>query len=70
MDKVLFSLGEFPVTLEAAIYAVATLVTGLLVILVVMSIRAGRERAADGGKAAGCVRGGCRHALSTEVSDA
>jgi DNA recombination protein RmuC len=47
MDKVLFSLGEFPVTLEAAIYAVATLVTGLLVILVVMSIRAGRERAAE-----------------------
>ena len=47
MDKVLFSLGEFPVTLEAAIYAVASLVTGLLVILVVMSIRAGRERAAE-----------------------
>ncbi len=47
MDKVLFSLGDFPVTLEAAIYAVATLVTGLLVILVVMSIRAGRERAAE-----------------------
>jgi DNA recombination protein RmuC len=47
MDKVLFSLGEFPVTLEAAIYAVATLVTGMLVILVVMSVRAGRERAAE-----------------------
>ncbi len=47
MDKVLFSLGEFPVTLEAAIYAIVTLVTGLLVILVVMSIRAGRERAAE-----------------------
>ena len=47
MDKVLFSLGEFPVTLEAAIYAVASLVTGLLIILVVMSIRAGRERAAE-----------------------
>ena len=42
MDKVLFSLGEFPVTLEAAIYAIVTLVTGLLVILVVMSIRACR----------------------------
>jgi DNA recombination protein RmuC len=47
MDKVLFSLGEFPVTLEAAIYAIVTLVTGLLVILVVMAIRAGRERAAE-----------------------
>jgi DNA recombination protein RmuC len=47
MDKVLFSLGEFPVTLEAAIYAVASLVTGLLIILVVMSIRANRERAAE-----------------------
>jgi DNA recombination protein RmuC len=47
MDKVLFSLGELPVTLEAAIYSVATLVTGLLVILVVMGIRAGRERAAE-----------------------
>jgi DNA recombination protein RmuC len=47
MDKVLFSLGELPVTLEAAIYAVASLVTGLLVILVVMAIRAGRERAAE-----------------------
>ncbi len=47
MDKVLFSLGELPVTLEAALYAVATLVTGLLVILVVMTIRAQRERAAE-----------------------
>lgn len=47
MDKVLFSLGELPVTLEAATYAVATLVTGLLVILVIMSIRASRERAAE-----------------------
>jgi DNA recombination protein RmuC len=47
MDKVLFSLGELPVTLEAAIYAVASLVTGLLVILVVMTIRASRERAAE-----------------------
>jgi DNA recombination protein RmuC len=47
MDKLLFSLGDFPVTLEAAIYAVATLVTGLLVILVVMSIRANRERSAE-----------------------
>jgi DNA recombination protein RmuC len=47
MDKVLFSLGDLPVTLEAVLYAVASLVTGLLVILVVMSIRAGRERAAE-----------------------
>jgi DNA recombination protein RmuC len=47
MDKLLFSLGDFPVTLEAALYALATLVTGLLVILVIMSIRAGRERAAE-----------------------
>ena len=47
MDKVLFSLGDLPVTLEAGLYAVASLVTGLLVILVVMSIRAGRERAAE-----------------------
>jgi DNA recombination protein RmuC len=52
MDKVLFSLGDFPVTLEAAIYAVATLVTGLLVILVVMSMRANRERAAEAGQRA------------------
>jgi DNA recombination protein RmuC len=47
MDKVLFSLGDLPVTLEAVLYAVASLVTGLLVILVVMSIRAGRERAVE-----------------------
>ena len=47
MDKVLFSLGEFPVTLEIALYAAAGLFAALLVALVVMMVRANRERAAE-----------------------
>lgn len=47
MDKVLFSLGEFPVTLEIALYAAAGLVTALLVTLVVMTVRANRLREAE-----------------------
>lgn len=45
MDKVLFSLGEFPVTLEIALYAAAGLFGALLLALVVMSVRANRQRA-------------------------
>ena len=47
MDKVLFSLGEFPVTLEIALYAAAGLFAALLVALVVMMVRANRERAEE-----------------------
>ncbi len=47
MDKVLFSLGAFPVTLEIALYAATALFAALLVALVVMMVRANRERAAE-----------------------
>jgi DNA recombination protein RmuC len=47
MDKVLFSLGEFPVTLEIALYAAAGLCGALLLALVVMAVRANRQRAEE-----------------------
>jgi DNA recombination protein RmuC len=47
MDKVLFSLGEFPVTLEVALYAAAGVFAALLLALVVMSVRANRQRAEE-----------------------
>ena len=45
MDKLLFSLGEFPVTLEIALYAAAGVFAALLLALVVMSVRANKQRA-------------------------
>jgi DNA recombination protein RmuC len=45
MDKLLFSLGEFPVTLEVALYAAAGVFAALLLALVIMAVRANRQRA-------------------------
>jgi DNA recombination protein RmuC len=47
MDKVLFSLGEFPVTLEIALYAAAGVFAALLLALVVMSVRANKQRTVE-----------------------
>ena len=47
MDKVLFSLGGTPVTLEIALYAAAGLFAALLIALIVMMVRANREREAE-----------------------
>ncbi|MEO6015149.1 MAG: DNA recombination protein RmuC [Devosia sp.] len=47
MDKVLFSLGDTPITLEIALYAGAGLFAALLVAVLVISIRTGRARAAE-----------------------
>ncbi len=47
MDKVLFSLGTTSVTAEMALYAGAALFAALLIALVVINIRANRQRAAE-----------------------
>jgi len=47
MTKVLFSLGDFPVTLEMAIYAGVAVFAALLVAVLVISIRASRQRAEE-----------------------
>ncbi len=47
MDKVLFSLGDLPVTVEAVVYAAAAIFAALLVTLVVITLRANRQRAAE-----------------------
>ena len=47
MTKVLFSLGDFPVTVEIAVYAGVAVFAALLVAVLVISIRASRERAAE-----------------------
>ena len=47
MDKVLFSLGEFPVTLEIALYLAAAVFASLLIALVLMMVRANRLRAEE-----------------------
>jgi DNA recombination protein RmuC len=45
MDKVLFSLGDFPVTTEIAVYAAAAAFAALLVAVLVIVIRGSRQRA-------------------------
>lgn len=47
MDKVLFSLGEFPITLEVALYTAAGVFAALLIALVIMSVRANQQRAEE-----------------------
>ncbi len=47
MDKVLFSLGGTPVTVETGVYAAAALVAALLVALLVIAVRTNRARAAE-----------------------
>src|SRR5437868_15461799 len=47
MDKLLFSLGDFPVTGEIALYAGLAVLAALIVAVLVVSIRAGRQRAED-----------------------
>ena len=47
MDKVLFSLGDFPVTAEIALYAAAALVAALLLAVLVVAILGGKQRAAE-----------------------
>src|SRR3569832_906731 len=44
MDKVLFSLGNFPVTVELALYAGGGLIALLLATLLVVSLRQSAER--------------------------
>jgi DNA recombination protein RmuC len=47
MEKILFSLGEVPVTVEIALYAAAAVIAALLLGLVVLTLRGNRQRAAD-----------------------
>lgn len=47
MDMVLFTLGDFPLTLSHAIAAAVALMALLLVILLVNSLRSGRQRAEE-----------------------
>ncbi|MEO8757611.1 MAG: DNA recombination protein RmuC [Devosia sp.] len=47
MDKVLFSLGDFPVTAEIALYAAAAVVAALLIAMLAVAILGGKQRAAE-----------------------
>jgi len=47
MDKVLFSLGDFDVTVEIAMYAGVAVFAALLVALLVISLRSARQRSAE-----------------------
>jgi DNA recombination protein RmuC len=47
MEKILFSLGEVPVTVEIALYAAAAVIAALLLGLVVLTLRGNRQRVAD-----------------------
>ena len=47
MDRVLFTLADFPVTLEIAAYAAAGLFAALLVALLVVVTRQSRQRAEE-----------------------
>jgi DNA recombination protein RmuC len=47
MEKLLFSLGDFDVTVEIAVYAGVAVFAALLVALLVISVRSARERAAE-----------------------
>src|SRR3569833_1775058 len=47
MEKLLFSLGDFDVTVEVAVYAGVAVLAALLVALLVIAVRSARERSAE-----------------------
>jgi DNA recombination protein RmuC len=66
MDRVLFSLGEFPVTAETVLYAGAALIVLLLAALLVMVVQANRARAAEAAERAAAAAAAAERAREAE----
>ena len=61
MDRILFNLGDYPVTAEMALYAGAAVFAVLLVAIIVISVRSSRQRAEDAAAADARAREAERH---------